>query len=405
MDDNKKIIKAIVITAVVTAVVTGVLTSFVKDNISIYFSPGNDDKAFSNKVKAVENILEKKYLYDYDKQKLRDNALQAYIEGLDEPYTHYYTADEFSSYISNVRDGYVGIGVIVGVNDNNEIEIIAPFEGSPAYEAGIEPGDVLTAVEGAAYSGDMLTEAVDAIKSGEEGTSVNITIRKSSGENVDLSVERRDISSDSVSGEMLDDNIGYIRITGFNMDSEDGTHSTASEFNDEFAMLSEQGMKKLIIDLRDNPGGVLTEVCKVADKLLPEGTITYTETKDGDRKYYSSDAQSVDMPMVVLINGNSASASEVLTGALKDYGKAVVVGTTSYGKGIVQDVYPFFDGSGISLTSAKYYTPNGVCIHDVGIEPDVTVKMSGEYKDSYASEVAHENDAQLNKAIEIIKEK
>ena len=405
MNTNKKIVLTAVITAVVTAVISCSMTSFVKDNIAIYLPSSDEDKAFSNKVRAVEEILGKKYLYDYDKSKLRESAIQAYVEGLDEPYTHYYTASEFSSYIDNIQDGYVGIGVIVGVNENNQIEIIAPFEGSPAYEAGMEPGDILKAVEGVDYSGDKLTEAVDCIKGGKEGTTVNITILRNGTEEINLNIERRDISSDSVKSEMLSDDIGYMRITGFNMESENGEHSTYSEFTNNLSELQGKGMQKLIIDLRDNPGGVLTEACKIADKLLPEGTITYTENKQGERKYYKSDAECVDIPMVILINGNSASASEVLTGALKDYGKATVVGETSYGKGIVQDVYPFFDGSGISLTSSKYYTPNGVCIHEIGIEPDVKVEMPEEYKDTYSSMIEHDKDVQLQKALEIVKEK
>ena len=404
MNTGKKIVLTAVITAVVTAVVSCYLTSFIKDNISVYLPSLNEEKNFSNKIKAVENMLEKKYLYDFDNQALRENAIKSYVEGLEEPYTHYYTKTEFASYMQNIRDGYVGIGVTVSVNDNNEIEVVAPFENSPAYEAGIIPGDIIKSVEGVDYSGDTLTEAVEAIKNGREGTVVNITILRNN-ETINLSIERRDISYDSVKTEMLQDNIGYMRITGFNMDSEGGEHSTSSEFSAQLETLHNAGMEKLIIDLRDNPGGVLSEVCDIADKLLPEGTITYTETKNGERKYYSSDAECINIPMVVLINGNSASASEVLTGALKDYEKAVIVGTTSYGKGIVQDVYPFYDGSGISLTVAKYYTPNGVCIHDIGIEPDITVELSEEHKESYASEIAHENDAQLQKALEIIKEK
>ncbi|MCH5210326.1 MAG: S41 family peptidase [Oscillospiraceae bacterium] len=404
MNTGKKIVLTAVITAVVTAVVSCYLTSFIKDNILVYLPSLNEDKNFSNKIKAVENMLEKKYLYDFDNQTLRENAIKSYVEGLEEPYTHYYTEAEFTSYMQNIRDGYVGIGVTVSVNDNNEIEVVAPFEDSPAYEAGIIPGDIIKSVEGVDYSGDTLTEAVEAIKNGMEGTIVNITIVRN-GETINLSIERRDISYDSVKTEMLQDNIGYMRITGFNMDSESGEHSTSSEFEVQLEELQNAGMKKLIIDLRDNPGGVLSEVCDIADRLLPEGTITYTETKKGERKYYNSDAECINIPMVVLINGNSASASEVLTGALKDYEKAVIVGTTSYGKGIVQDVYPFYDGSGISLTVAKYYTPNGVCIHDIGIEPDITVELSEEYRESYASEIAHENDAQLQKALEIIKEK
>ena len=222
---------------------------------------------------------------------------------------------------------------------------------------------------------------------------------------VDMSFTRDDIATDSVDGEMLNDNIGYIRVTGFNTTSDNGEKSTFSEFKDKITELQSSGMSKMIIDLRDNPGGVLDEACNMADMILPEGIITYTETKSGKRTDYNSDAESLDIPIVILINENSASASEVFTGALKDYGKATVVGKKSYGKGIVQSVLPFYDGSGMSLTVAKYYTPNGTCIHGIGIEPDVEVDMPDEYKDMYASMVEHDKDTQLQKAIEIIKEK
>ncbi len=405
MDDKNKIVRAVIITAAVTAVATGFITSFVKDNISPYLVSGDADKMFARKTQSIERILRTHYLYDYDETELRENALRSYVDALDEPYTHYYSPSEFSSYLTNTQDGYVGIGVVAGVDDNDRIVVIAPFEDTPAFEAGIEPGDIITAVEGKEYDGSMLTEAVDAIKDGKEGTSVNITILKTSGETVDLSIERRDISADSVKTEMLGDGVAYMRITGFNMSSENGEHSTSSEFERQLSSLKEQGADKLIIDLRDNPGGVLSEVCKIADALLPEGTITYTETKDGKKKYFSSDAEFTDMPLAVIVNGNSASASEVLTGALKDYGRAVTVGTKTYGKGIVQDVIPFFDGSGLSVTSAKYYTPNGVCIHDIGIEPDIICEPSEEYKDAYATTIPREDDLQLQKAIEAVKEK
>ncbi len=405
MSSKKKIVLTAVITAAATAVISCAATSFVKDKIMIYFPSDDEEKAFSNKFGMVEMMLDKKYLYDYDKTKARESALSAYVDALDEPYTKYYTPEEFSSYMTNIQDGYVGIGVIVGVNEANQIEVIAPYEDSPAYEAGIQPGDILTAVDGVEYGGDSLNEAVNSIKSGEEGTSVNITILRNGAETINLDVERRDIPSDSVKGEMLDGDIGYIRITGFNMESENGEHSAFSEFKDKFAELESAGMKRLIIDLRDNPGGILNEACSIADMLLPEGTITYTENKDGEKKYYNSDAESKDIPMAALINGNSASASEVLTGALKDYGKAVIIGEKSYGKGIVQDVYPFYDGSGISLTSSKYYTPNGVCIHEIGIEPDIYVAMPEEYAGTFASMVERDKDVQLQKAIEVIGEK
>lgn len=403
MTEKNKIILTAIITAAATAVVTCGIT-LLASNISSLLFLGDNNSAFMKKFEAVDTILGKKYLYEFDKTELRENAVKAYVDSLNEPYTHYYTPSEFSSYMGNVQDGYVGIGVMVGVNDNNQIEVIAPFEGSPAHNAGVLPGDILKAVEGIEYSGDKLSEAVDAIKQGREGTKVNITFSRA-GNDIELTIERGDISADSVKAEKLNNNIGYIRITSFNAVSENGEHSTFSEFTDKLSELKEQGADRLIIDLRDNPGGSLTEVCDIADMLLPEGTITYIENKDGEKKYYNSDAECVDMPMVVLINGNSASASEVLTGALKDYKKATVVGERSYGKGIVQDVYPFFDGSGISITSAKYYTPNGICVHDTGIEPDIIVEAPDEYRDKLVSEIEHSDDVQLKKAIELIKEK
>ncbi|MCD8180124.1 MAG: S41 family peptidase [Firmicutes bacterium] len=404
MGNKKTIALTAVITAVVTAAVSCSVTSYVKDTASVFLPSANDDAAFYNKIKGIEQILDSSYLYDYDKNELREAAAAAYVSALDEPYTSYYSADEFTSYIENIQDGYVGIGVIVGVNDDNQIEVVAPFEGSPAYDAGVLPGDILKAVDGVEYDGDSMSDAVNSIKNGKEGTSVNITLIRGE-EELNIDIERGDISSDSVNAEMLEDDIGYIRITSFNMESENGEHSTYSEFSEKFYELKDEGMTRLIIDLRDNPGGVLSEVCDIADMLLPEGTITYTEDKNGEREYYSSDAECEDIPIVILINGNSASASEVLTGALKDYGRATVIGTTSYGKGIVQKVYTFYDGSGISFTTSKYYTPNGICIHEVGIEPDITVEMPEEFENMYASMIDYEDDVQLQKAVEVIKEK
>lgn len=402
MNNKKKYILSIIAAVVITAVVSSSLTSFVKDNILIYFPSESD--GVENKLKAISTILEQEYLYDFNENQLGEQAIKAYVEGLDEPYTHYYTKEEFSSYMQNIQDGYVGIGVVVGVDENNQIVVIAPSENSPAYNAGIQPGDVITHIDDVKYSGDMINEAVSSIKSGKEGTAVKITVLRNN-ETIDFEITREDISSESVKGEMIDNEIGYLRITDFNMESSNGQHSTSSEFLDEFTALQNNGMKKLIIDLRDNPGGILDEACNIADMFIPEGTITYTETKDGERNYIYSDSEFTDIPIVILINGNSASASEVFTGALKDYGKATVVGTTSYGKGIVQNVYPFYDGSGISLTSSKYYTPNSICIHEIGIEPDVVVEMPKEYENMYASMIEHEEDVQLQKAVEILKEK
>ena len=204
---------------------------------------------------------------------------------------------------------------------------------------------------------------------------------------------------------MLKDNVGYVRITAFNTADESGKQDTYTEFREKVNQLLNDGMKGMVIDLRDNPGGALDIVCNICDMLVGEGLITYMEYKSGKREEFKSDANELNVPISIIINENSASASEVLTGCLKDYGKAVVVGKKSYGKGIVQTVYPFFDGSGMTLTVAKYFSPKGTCIQGTGIEPDIEVEVSEKYKNMYASSIPKEDDSQLIKAVEAVKEK
>lgn len=357
-----------------------------------------------SKLDTVRAYIDSEYLYtDFDRKAMDEAAVKAYVEGLDEPYTHYYPKDEFDSYVSGVKDSYVGIGIVISVDEQaHKIIVVSPTEESPAYKAGILPGDYILAVDGKAFSGDEMNECVSAIKGGEAGTAVNITIERN-GEEKQYAVMREEISSHSVETEMLEDNIAYVNISSFNTNDDNLDESTYTEFTEQVDELKKQGMEKMIIDLRDNPGGVLDVVCKIADYILPEGTITYTETRTGKRQTYKSDAKELDIPMVVLINGNSASASEILTGALKDYKRAEIVGEKSFGKGIVQTIIPFSDGSGMSMTIAKYYTPNGVCIHGEGISPDYEVSLPEKYRDGYASAVPREEDTQLDKALELLK--
>lgn len=393
MTIKKKIVLTAVITAFATAAAMGA------GCYAVIYKTSSIDK-FEKKISMINSYLESGYIYDYNEDEMMEAAVAGYVDGLDEPYTHYYTPEDFETYNENIQDSYVGIGVVVGLNESGQIEVVAPFEGSSAYEAGVMPGDILFAVDGEEF-GDRMEDAVAKIKNGAEGTSVTITFLRG-GERIEKTIERRRVSSESVTSEMLDGNIGYMRISAFNTADEGNDQNTFTEFEDNFEKLKEQGAEKLIIDLRDNPGGALDVVCDIADAILPEGIITYIEYKDGTRDEYKSDADEIDMPMAVLINENSASASEVLTGALKDYGKAVVVGKTSYGKGVVQSVIPFRDGSGMSLTIARYYSPNGVCIHGTGIEPDIEVDMPEEYRNYYASMVEHDDDTQLQKAIEAL---
>lgn len=394
-----KIKHKIILTAIITALTTTAVLGAV--GYAVIYKTSSLDK-FEKKISMINRYLEDSYIYEYNEDEMLEQAVTGYVEGLDEKYTYYYNPEEFKRYTESLQDSYVGIGVIVSVNDYDQIEVVAPFEDSSAYEADVKPGDILSAVEDEEFTGKRMSEAVAKIKGGEEGTTVNLTFIRN-GEVLKKTIERRRVSSQSVKSEMLDNNIGYMRITAFNMEGEDSDENTYTEFVKHYNDLRDKGMEKMVIDLRDNPGGALDVVCDIADEILPKGLITYIEYKDGSRKEMKSDDKSIDMPIAVLINENSASASEVLTGALKDYGAATVIGKTSYGKGVVQSVIPFYDGSGMSLTIAKYYSPNGVCIHGTGIEPDIEVELPEEFQDYYISAIEHDKDTQLKKAIEILK--
>lgn len=393
----------IVIAVVITAIVSSFLTNVVRNNI--YIPTSSRITNFGNKMYHIDKVLGEKYLYDIDETEMTEKAVTAYVEGLDEPYTHYYSAEDFESYMTGMQDSYVGIGVVIYKNDNNEIEVLSPFEDSPAHKAGILPGDIIKMIDSKPYSGADMNDAVNYIKGGEAGTTVTLSLVRDGGEVFDVTVERGDVSAESVKTEMLKDKVGYVRISAFNTPDESGKQDTYTEFYEKVTALLNDGMKGMVIDLRDNPGGALDIVCKICDMLVPEGLITYMEYKDGKREEFKSDANALDIPISIIINENSASASEVLTGCLKDYGKAVVVGKKSYGKGIVQTVYPFLDGSGMTLTVAKYFSPNGTCIQGTGIQPDIEVEVSEKYKNMYASSIPKEDDSQLIKAVEAVKEK
>ena len=394
MTVKKKIILTAIISAIATTAVLGAV------GYAVIYKTTAIDK-FEKKISMINSYLESAYIYEYDENEMMESAISGYVDGLDEKYTAYYTPEQFKSYNESLQESYVGIGVVISRNEYDQIEVISPFEGSSAYEAGVRPGDILVKVEGEEFLGDRMEEAVAKIKGGEEGTTVNVTFARD-GEIIDMTIERRRVSSESVKSEMLSKDIGYMRISAFNTSDEGTDEDTYTSFMEHYESLTSLGMKKMVIDLRDNPGGALDVVCNIADAILPEGLITYVEYKDGSRENLNSDAESLDVPIAILINENSASASEVLTGALKDYGKATVIGKTSYGKGVVQSVIPFRDGSGMSLTIARYYSPNGVCIHGTGIEPDIEVDMPEEFKNEYASNVEHSKDAQLQKAIEVL---
>lgn len=383
--------KSFIFTIALTAICASLLTNAARDVIS----EKNGGEGLQ-KISVVKKMLTEYSLFDTDEKKMSDYASMAMAASIDDPYTNYYTAEEFSSYRDNLVSSYVGIGAVIGADTKNDrLVIISCYEDSPADKAGLKSGDVILEIDGKEYKSAQLSDASMYIKSGEAGTNVLIKVKRD-GEEIDINVERGSVLKQSVKSEMLDDKTGYIRITGFESKG-NGEKDTYDEFCDNLSALQSAGMERMIIDLRDNPGGDLNVVCNIADKLLGEGIITYTEDKYGKRDVINSDKNEIDLPIAVLVNGGSASASEVLTGALKDHKKATVVGEKTFGKGIVQTVYPFSDGSGISITTAKYYTPSGTCIHGIGIEPDVMVKQT-----ENSGTVKHSEDAQLKAALEVI---
>lgn len=347
------------------------------------------------KLEEIQALMETYYLEEIDTEQVEDYLYKGAVAGLGDIYAAYYTEEEYQSLIDSTNGSYYGIGVEISQNMSTGIITISRiFEGSPAEEAGLLPGDVIYKIAGQEVTGEDLNKVVSLIK-GEEYTTVSVEVaRDGQSGYLEFEVERRTIEVPTVESEMLEDNIGYIAITSFD-------DVTTEQFMTALDTLESQGMEALIVDLRNNGGGLVSSVCAILDRLLPEGLIVYTEDKYGNREEEFSDAENYfDKPMAVLVNGNSASASEIFAGAIKDYGIGTLVGTTTYGKGIVQKIYPLSDGTAVKLTVSKYYTPNGNNIHGTGIEPDVTVELDEDLM--YEVEVPKEEDNQLQAAIEAL---
>ena len=319
-----------------------------------------------DKLLGLENVIESEYYQKVSEEDLIDGALKGLFEGLNDPYSQYYTSDEFQTLKEQTSGSFVGIGVYIGVNsENDKITIISPIEGSPAQKSGIKSGDVVVKVNRKSIESKTVDEVIKQIK-GKENTTVNLTVERD-GKEIDFDITRKTIVTKSVSSEVKEDNIGYLRITSFD-------ENTYKEFKENLSNLKEKGIKGLVIDLRDNPGGLLDVCVDIADDLIGEGTIVYTKDNSCKKEYYKSDKNELDMPMAVLINGGSASASEILTAALVDNNKAVAIGETSFGKGLVQSVKGLKDGTGYKLTTAQYFTPNDNYINGKGITPKIQEK-------------------------------
>lgn len=351
----------------------------------------------NTKITLLEAYIDKFYLEEVDKSAYAQGIYKGLIQSLKDPYSTYYTKEEYKAMQESTSGTYCGIGASVSQRaDTGIITIVKPFEGGPAYKAGILPGDIIYKVEGKEVTGEDLTEVV-AVMKGEKGTKVNITIvREGESDYLEFELRRDEVEVQTIEFELLQDKIGYISISEFD-------EVTAKQFRKALNQLEKQGMEGLVIDLRGNGGGRLDVVVDMLDRMLPKGMIVYTKDKNGEgEEYKSTNKEQFTKPLSILINDYSASASEVFAGAIKDYKLGTLVGTTSFGKGIVQTVFPLQDGTALKLTIAKYYTPNGNNIHGIGIEPDIKVELDESL--AQKAKITKEEDNQLQKAIESVKE-
>lgn len=372
-----------VILSVMIFCLTGCAASY------LYSLAENQRQAEENEVEAkiqeLNRYIEQYYLFDYEEEDVEAGIYKGLMAGLGDVYTGYYTPEEFADFMESSNGAYSGIGAMLSQDyTTGIITVVRTFEGSPAEQAGMQPDDILYMVKGEEVTGKDLSLVVLDLK-GEEGTTVDLSILRGT-KVMDMTVERRHIEVPTVEYEMLEQQIGYIAITEFD-------DVTDEQFLAAMDDLEAQGMKNLIIDLRDNGGGLVDVTCTILDRLLPEGLIVYTEDKYGERVEEHSDADNYYAgDMVVLVNSNSASASEIFAGAVQDYGFGTLVGTQTFGKGIVQSLFPLSDGSAVKITVSRYYTPAGNNIHEVGITPDVILEYDPESGE----------DNQLQKAIEIL---
>lgn len=392
MDSNKtqrvyKVIMLVIIVAMITFIITTIaMSKILGDGKQIVVVSGNDSSGLVSKITTLKNIIKDDFLGTVDEEKLVQGAIKGYVESLEDPYTQYFTKEEMEEFSVSTMGNFVGIGVYMTKNiETNQITIIAPIEGSPAEEAGIKTGDIITKVNGENCTGEDLDLVTSKIK-GEEGTKVTLEIQRGE-ETFEKEITRRTVKITHVEAKELENNIGYLKLQTFD-------EGCFEEFKNKYMELKEKKITSLIIDLRNNGGGILDEALNIADLFVEKDkTLLITTDKRGKEEITKAKKDiTIDMPVVILTNDGTASASEVLAGALKDNIKEIkIVGTKTYGKGVIQNLIPFTDGSGLKITVNEYYTPNKTKINGLGITPDEVIKLE------------NGNDNQLQKAIEILK--
>ena len=349
------------------------------------------------KINKIENLIDQYYLFDIDKNKQQEGAVEGYVKSLGDPYSEFLTKEEMDSLNQQTEGEYAGVGIVVTPSETGAITVVSAIKGSPAFEKGIKKDDIILKINGKDYNASQMNDAVKVMK-GKPNTDVKLTIARMENKTskiFDVNITRRMISLTTVNSQKIGD-IGYINITQFD-------RKTDKEFIEQYGNLKKQNVKSIVLDLRNNPGGLLDSTVKIADYLLPQGVIVKTVDKNKKEDVQKSDSSEQNLPMVVLVNGSSASASEILTGALKDYKKATIVGEKTFGKGIVQTIIPMEKGEGLKLTISEYFSPNGNKIHKQGVKPDVEIKLDEKAKGIGVEFMKEDN--QLQKALEILNKK
>lgn len=390
----------IILTAFVTALVTILIIFcfFIKgDQVGKYvlINKSEENDGIVAQLNKYRTIIDKYFLGNIDEEKLKEGAVKGYIEGLGDPYTEYISKDEMKDYLEDTKGNFVGIGIYMTTDaEQNLIKVLATMKGSPAENVGIKAGDLIKSVNDEIYTAKDLGTISSKIK-GEEGTFVKLKILRE-GKELEFNIEREKIIVNQVEGKVIENNIGYIRIPSFD-------ETTASEFKEKYKELKNQNIKGLIIDLRNNGGGIVTESLKIADYVADKDSVLLYEIDKNKKETIKKSKEDpiVNVPVIILVNENTASASEILAGALKDLGKAKIVGKKTYGKGIIQEILTLTDGSGLKITTEEYQTPNKTKIHEVGIEPDEKIELPKEIK--YIYNIDQSQDTQLQKAIEMLK--
>lgn len=410
MDNKKNRIYKTIMLVVLTAFITFMITAFsmysyFNNNSVISLSDSSDsissistgnNSNLEKYIKKIRTVIDKYYLWDdeIDAKKQETGAIKGYVEGIGDEYTEYIPADEMEEYTENITGNFVGIGIyMVADEDSGRVVVYYPIPESPAERAGIKAGDLIISVDGIEYTSEDFDSIADYIK-GEEGTNVKLVVERD-GERLTFDIVREKVNTNPITVEMLEDNIGYLKLPSFD-------EGTAQDFKDKVQELQSKGANSLIIDLRNNGGGIVNEATEIADFLLDKGQTIISTVDKNDKKEitYSKKDAIFTMPVVVLVNENSASASEILACSLQDNERAKIVGKTTFGKGIIQTLFSLNDGSGLKITTEEYYTPKGTTIHKVGIKPDEEVELPDDVTSIYA--VKREEDTQLQKAIEIL---